>query len=71
MRIEGIEQKDEVLNLIEAAEYLRISRRTLHNLIADGDGPPTLTIGRRRLIRRAAIEQWLADREGAGHDRAA
>lgn len=48
MRIEGIEHKDEVLNLNEAADFMRISRRTLHSLIADGIGPPTLTIGRRR-----------------------
>ena len=71
MRIEGIEQKDEVLSLNEAAGYLRISRRTLHSLIADSAGPPTIQIGRRRLIRRTALEAWLADREGAGHDRAA
>ncbi|MCH8491520.1 MAG: helix-turn-helix domain-containing protein [Oceanicaulis sp.] len=71
MRIEGIEHKDEVLNLNEAADFMRISRRTLHSLIADGIGPPTLTIGRRRLIRRTALESWLRDREGAGHDRAA
>lgn len=71
MRIEGIEHKDEVLSLNEAAGYLRVSRRTLHSLIADGDGPPTIQIGRRRLIRRTALEAWLADREGAGHDRAA
>ena len=71
MRIEGIEQKDEVLSLIEAAGYLRISLRTLHHLLAAGDAPPVVRIGRRRLIRRAAIEQWLTDREGQGHDRAA
>ena len=71
MRIEGIEHKDEVLKLIEAAGYLRVSLRTLHNLFADGDGPPTIQIGRRRLVRRSALEAWLADREGAGHDRAA
>ena len=71
MRIEGIEQKDEVLNLNEAAGYLRVSLRTLHHLLAAGDAPPVVRIGRRRLIRRAAIEQWLADREGADHDRAA
>ena len=71
MRIEGIQKKDEVLSLTEAADFLRISRRTLHHLLATGDAPPVIRIGRRRLIRRAAIEQWLSDREGQGHDRAA
>ena len=71
MQIDGIPKLDTLLNLNEAADFLRISRRTLHSLIADGDGPPTLTIGRRRLVRRSALEAWLSDREGAGHDRAA
>jgi len=71
MRINTAEQKDEILNLSEAADFMRISRRTLHSLIAKSDGPPTLTIGRRRLIRRTALEAWLADREGQGHERAA
>jgi excisionase family DNA binding protein len=71
MRIDTTEKKDEILNLSEAADFMRISRRTLHSLIADGIGPPTLTIGRRRLIRRTALEAWLADREGQGYDRAA
>lgn len=71
MRIDGIERQDTLLNLNEAADLLRISRRTLHHLLAAGDAPPVVRIGRRRLIRRAAIEQWLSDREGQGHDRAA
>ena len=71
MRIDGIPKQDTLLNLTEAADLLRISLRTLHHLLAAGDAPPVFRIGRRRLIRRAAIEQWLTDREGAGHDAAA
>jgi excisionase family DNA binding protein len=51
-----------LLSLREAAEKLGISLRTLARLIATGEFP-SLTIGRRRLIRSAALEAWLEARE--------
>jgi excisionase family DNA binding protein len=57
----------EVLTIEEAAEAVRISRRHLHKLMAEGDGPPVIRLGRRKLIRREALNQWLLNREDAGH----
>jgi len=66
-----ITKTDAVLTLAETADHLRISRRHLAKLFAEGKGPPTIRLGRRALVRRSALEQWLADAEGHGHDRAA
>jgi excisionase family DNA binding protein len=51
-----------VHSLQEVAEKLGVSPRTLARLIASGE-LPSLTIGRRRLIRSAALEAWLEARE--------
>jgi excisionase family DNA binding protein len=40
-----------------------ISRRHFYALLRRGEGPPTVTVGRRRLIRRAAGEAWLLRQE--------
>jgi predicted DNA-binding transcriptional regulator AlpA len=42
-----------------------ISRRHFYALRRRGEGPPTVTVGRRHLIRRAAGELWLQGRERA------
>lgn len=63
--------KDDILTLAEAADTLRISRRHLAKLLAKGRGPPTIRLGRRALVRRIALDQWLASAEENGHDRAA
>lgn len=63
--------KDDILTLAEAADALRISRRHLAKLFAEGKGPPKIKLGRRALVRRIALDQWLADAEESGHDRAA
>lgn len=62
---------DTVLTLAEAADTLRISRRHLAKLFAEGKGPPTIKLGRRAIVRRIALDQWLAGAEKSGHDRAA
>jgi excisionase family DNA binding protein len=64
-------KNDAVLTLAETADTLRISRRHLAKLLAEGRGPPTIKLGRRALVRRIALDQWLADAEESGHDRAA
>ncbi len=53
----------ETLTIPEAAAALRVSRRHLQNLFRRGDGPPVIRLGRRRIIRREALDRWLAGRE--------
>jgi excisionase family DNA binding protein len=62
---------DTVLTLTETADILRISRRHLAKLFAEGKGPPRIKLGRRTLVRRSALDTWLADAEESRHDRAA
>ena len=51
-----------VLTVEEAAKVLRVSRSTAYDAVARGD-IPTIRIGRRLLIPRAALDRLLA---GAG-----
>lgn len=44
------------------AEQLAVSARTIHRLIASGE-LPSFKIGRRRLVRVAALRSWLAGQE--------
>jgi excisionase family DNA binding protein len=53
----------EALTIDEAASVIRVSRRHLHKLMADGDGPPVVQLGRRKIIRRQALREWLEARE--------
>ena len=53
----------EALGLNEAADAIGIGRSSLFALLKEGAGPPTFSVGRRRLIRLAALRQWMADRE--------
>jgi excisionase family DNA binding protein len=40
------------------SERLQLSRRTIHRILARGE-LPSLQIGRRRLVRLAALRRWL------------
>lgn len=60
---------NETLTISEAADFIRVSRRHLQKLMADGDGPPVVQLGRRKIIRREALRQWLVSREGGHADR--
>ncbi len=51
------------LTISEIASLLRVSLRHLQNLLRQGEGPPVIHLGRRRIIRREALGQWLAERE--------
>lgn len=59
-----------VLGMEEAANAARVSRGYLYRLIRAGRGPATVKIGRRRVIRRQALEEWLAglEREQAAQE---
>ena len=51
----------ETLTIREAAEQLRISRPTLYALLNRANHPlPSIRVGRRRLIPRAALLDWIA-----------
>ena len=56
----------ELLTIPEAAAIARMSRRSLESLIAQGDGPATVRIGRRMVrIWRRDLLAWIdAHREG-------
>lgn len=56
------------LTIAEAAKMLGIGRTTLYALIAGGE-LPSVSIGRKRLIRREALERFLAQRESGGYGR--
>ena len=51
-------QSDGLLTIEEAADWLRISRWSVYNLIRGGQ-LQTLKIGRRRLVTRAALAECV------------
>jgi len=63
----------EILTVAEAAVFLRCSKVHVCNAIsgrARGVAPlPAISMGRRKLIRRAALEGWLAGNESSGASR--
>ena len=56
-----------VLTVIEVSAILRCSKAHVHNLIngkVQGVSPlPSLRLGRRRLVRRESLQQWIAQNE--------
>lgn len=56
------------LSVTEAAEALGISRRSMYELLNQKDFPAALKVGRRRLISRELLAEWVrnqAAREAA------
>ena len=51
------------ISITEFCRLIGLSRRSLYGLLDRGEGPPTIRIGRRRLIRREAADAWLRSRE--------
>jgi predicted DNA-binding transcriptional regulator AlpA len=51
-----------LLNQREAADFLRLSQRTLERFRLTGDGPPYVKAGRRVAYRREDLDRWIADR---------
>lgn len=62
----------ELLTLQEAAQALRCSKAHLSNVlngkVASLPPLPHLSLGRRTLIRRAILEQWIARLEQIRHN---
>ncbi len=63
---------DEILTVAEVASELRCSRAHVYNAIAGnvvGVSPlPAIAMGRRKLVRRVALEGWKRINESAGGD---
>jgi excisionase family DNA binding protein len=55
------------LTLSEVADLLGVSRRGIYNLISR-EGLPSVKLGGRRLVRRADLERWLAEKPVAGQE---
>ncbi len=56
----------EYLTRLEATERYKFSERTLDRMRANGDGPPFVRGGPRRILYRVAdFEAWLAERTHA------
>ena len=53
-------------SLPQFADRIGLSVRAMYAAIARGEGPATIKVGGRRLIRREAGEKWLAARERTG-----
>ena len=53
-----------VFSIAETAKVLGVSERHVARLIA-ARAIPSVRIGRRRLVRRAALKGWLEGREAA------
>ena len=53
------------LSIAAAAAIIGISKRHLEKLIARGEGPAVIKLGRRSIIRRETVSRWLAAREAA------
>ena len=51
-----------LLNQREAADFLRLSQRTLERFRLTGDGPPFVKTGRRVAYRREDLDRWITDR---------
>ncbi len=61
---------DEILTVAEVAIELRCSRAHVYNVIAgkvEGvRAMPAISMGRRKLVRRTALERWKEANEGVG-----
>jgi len=49
-----------LLTQAEAADYLRLSERTLERWRVTGSGPAFCKLGRRVLYRAADLDEWIA-----------
>ena len=68
-----MERPDEILTLVEVAADLRCSKSHVANILngkVAGVSPlPFIPAGRRKLVRRSALENWKRENERkAGHD---
>jgi excisionase family DNA binding protein len=59
--------EDTMLTVHEFCQRYRICRRTFYRLLADGEGPRVVKVGKRSTrISEAAAADWMAAREMMG-----
>lgn len=58
----------DILTLEETAEYLRIGRRTLERLLANGEFPPAVKVGQQWRVHRRALEAYFAVPQASAED---
>ena len=66
--MEILSEQPELLTVDETIEVLRVGRTTVNQLLWSGT-LPSIKIGRRRLIRRRDVEEFLAEHEYAPKER--
>lgn len=54
----------ETIGISTAAQIVGISERHLKRILAKGEGPPSVRLGRRRLFMPETLRAWLKSREG-------
>jgi excisionase family DNA binding protein len=54
-----------LLDANETARRLRCTRRHLERLLADGEGPPSLKLGRLRRFPESLLDAWIRRQFGA------
>lgn len=63
---------DEILTVVEVAAELRCSKAHVYKVILGRvnniEPLPAICIGRRKLVRRGALEEWKRMNEKNGHD---
>lgn len=60
------QQTARVLSVPEFCDRAGIAPRTFYDLMARGEGPATVKIGRRRGVLEATADAWLKAREREG-----
>mgnify|MGYP002785507725 FL=1 len=63
MKSSEAKDDDALLTLDAIADRLRVSKRHLAKIMAEGKGPPVVRIGRRVLVRPPAFRAWLIEQE--------
>lgn len=63
MAAEGffVSESTTLLKVPEAATLLNISRSMLYALLARGEGPPVVRLGRSVRVDRGALQAWIAE----------
>ena len=56
--------EDEILNVMQAATLLQIKKTKMYRLIKSPAGPKFTKIGRRWLILKSCLLQWIFDHAG-------
>ncbi len=55
---------EEVMTVNEAADFLRVNRKTIYDAIGRGELPGARRVGRKIRLSRAALVAWLAQGQG-------